>query len=73
MESTDNSNHSLWVGGLHLDVQEGDLKSTFTNAHNIKLCQDISSNVSLGHAYLNYHQEADGKIDVLYIMMFAFV
>ena len=65
MESTDSSNHSLWVGGLHPDVQKGDLSSAFTNAHNIRLCRDVSSNVPLGHAYLNYRQEADGKIDVL--------
>ena len=61
-QNTNSANHSLWVGGFPIDVDEADLFNTFPKVSSIKLCKHIDSGLSLGHAYLNFQQESDGKI-----------
>ena len=60
--------HSLWVGDLHVDVTDEDLRNNFNNAHSAKVCRDSISNVSLGHAYVNFEERADG----MFILMICY-
>ena len=55
---------SLYVGDLHPDVDELDLRQIFSQIgqiKNIHLCRDASTKRSLGYPYVNYYYKDDAK------------
>lgn len=58
---------SLYVGDLHADVTEAMLYQKFSPAGpimSIRVCRDIITRRSLGYAYINFQQPADGTVSV---------
>lgn len=58
---------TLYVGDLAPDVNEAVLFDKFSATGpvvSIRVCRDLATRRSLGYAYVNFQQSADGKISL---------
>lgn len=71
-----NSMASLYVGDLHPEINEQILYHKFSSVGpllSIRVCKDIITHRSLGYAYINYRDPADGKKIIYRFLCFEFL
>lgn len=69
------STTSLYIGDLDHSVTDGQLYEMFSqvaSVASVRVCKDISSQLSLGYGYVNYNNPQDGNYLHLFMCLFFF-